>query len=321
MNYSMDVQEHNQYLASAHTPIPSASDVSDFDASHPAHTVSVILPAYNGSKHIGETLESILKQTVPPAEVLVVNDGSTDDTAAVVGAFGKAVTLIETPNQGVCKARNLGAETAVSNWLAFCDQDDLWLPQKLEKQLRLAQEVPEVHCVITDYKDYTDGAIGERSHFSYAPPDFWNLEPCRSGFVVRQPITGRLTIFQPSITSVLLVQRAFFRQFGGFDVYAQRWSSEDTCVHFRCLSKVPFGVIPEVLMLYRRHSEQWSADSLKQLGNTVSVWEYMIAEYPEARPWKRELEAGLTAMRHEIRENIRYRWRQRIKKVLHGLRG
>jgi hypothetical protein len=72
-------------------------------------------------------------------------------------------------------------------------------------------------------------------------------------------------------------------------------------------------------MLYRRHPTQWSADSLKQLRNTVTVWEYMIAEYPEAQPWKKDLEAGLTAMRKEVRECTRYQRRQKIKKVLERL--
>ncbi|MGC9225191.1 MAG: glycosyltransferase family 2 protein [Terracidiphilus sp.] len=298
---------------------PSASGASDFDPLHPDNSVSVIVPAYNGARYIGETLESILRQTVQAREVIVVNDGSTDGTAAIVRSFGQAVTLIETPNQGVCKARNLGAEKATSNWLAFCDQDDLWLPEKLEKQLRLAHEYPEIRCVITDYATYTDGAVGERSHFSWAPANFWGVEPNPSGFIVREPIAGRLTTFQPSITSVLLVKREFFRQFGGFDTYAKRWSTEDTCVHFRCLSRVPFGVIPEVLMLYRRHPDAISADSLKQLRNTVRVWEYIIAEYPEAQPWKMDLEAGLTAMRKEVRESVRYQRRQKVKRILQRL--
>jgi glycosyltransferase involved in cell wall biosynthesis len=293
---------------------------SDFDPSDPPNAVSVIVPAYNGAKYIAETLESILKQTVPAVEVIVVNDGSTDDTSSIVRSFGKAVTLIETPQQGRCKARNLGAQKAVSNWLAFCDQDDIWLPQKLEKQLRLAKELPEINCVITDRTTYVDGVIGSRSHFSYAPRDFWNLEPSSSGFVVRQPIAGRMTTFQPSITSVLFVKRKFFRQFGGFDVHAQCWSSEDTCVHFQCLSVVPFGVIPEVLTLYRRHPEALSADPIKQLRNTVDVWEYIIAEYAEAQPWKDDLQAGLTLLRKEVRECVRHRRRQKIKRILMRLR-
>jgi len=300
---------------------PSSSNLCpkvelDFDHSDPNNSVSVIVAAYNGAEHIRETLESILKQTVPPAEVIVVNDGSTDDTASIVRSFGKAVTLIETPNQGVCQARNLGAENAVSEWLAFCDQDDIWLPQKLEKQLRLVHKSPEIPCVITDRATYTDGVIDSRSHFSYAPEGFWNCDPDPSGFIVRQPIAGRLTVFQPSITSVLLVRRKFFNDFGGFDAHAGRWTTEDTCVHFRCLSVAPFGVVPEVLMLYRRHANAVGLDSMRQLRHTIYVWEYIIAQYREAEPWKEDLLAGLRLMRKELRECVRHQRRQGIKRIL-----
>jgi len=294
----------------------SAEAENAFDPSCADCSVSVIVPAYNGAEWIAETLDSILKQTVRPAEVIVVNDGSTDGTSAAVRSFGNSVTLIETPNQGVCRARNLGAKTASSNWLAFCDQDDIWLPDKLEKQLRIAQQSPEIRCVITDHAACTDGVINSRSHFSYAPPNFWNLDPDPAGFVVRQPIAGRMASFQPSITSVLLVQRHFFLSFGGFDIAAQRWSTEDTCVHFRCLSVVPFGVVPQVLMLYRKHPKAGSADSLKQLRNTIHVWKHMIARYPEAKPWKRDLLSGVRLLRKDLRESVRHQRRQRIKKML-----
>ncbi|MGA3131515.1 MAG: glycosyltransferase family A protein [Terracidiphilus sp.] len=290
----------------------------DFDPSDPQNFVSVVVPAYNAAKYLAETLDCILKQTIPAAEVIVVNDGSTDDTASIARSFGKAVTLIETPNQGLPRTRNWGAARAVSNWFAFCDSDDLWLPQKLEKQLRLANECPEVQCVITDYTHYCDGVAAERSQFSYAPEGFWNPEPCRSGFVVRQPITGKLTTFQPGGASVPMVKRTFFNQVGGFDPRAWQ-EAEDTCFHIRCLSAVPFGVVPEVLMLYRRHPGALSADRNKQMRKTVSVWEYIIAEYPQAQPWKKELLAGLTLLRKELRENVRHERRQEIKKILRRL--
>jgi len=287
---------------------------NDFDPSHPSNTVSVIIPAYNGAKFIAETLESILAQTIPPTEIIVVNDGSTDNTASVVKAFGDSVTLIHTPNAHQCAARNLGASKATGNWLAFCDQDDLWLPAKLEKQLRLANEAPEIHCVLTDYAEIADGVVSDQSHFSYAPKDFWTPEHYQSGFVVRQPITGKLTTFQPGISSTPVVKRDFFRESGGFDA-AWRFGAEDTCFHFRCLSVVPFGVVPEVLMHYRRHPDSISADSLKQLRNSITVSNYIIAEYPQAQPWRAELLEGITAIRKEIKECERYRRRRKLKRL------
>ncbi len=287
----------------------------DFDLAHPSNTVSVIVPVYNGARYISETLDSILGQTVRPAEVIVVNDGSTDNTVSVVEKYGDSVTLISTPNSGECAARNTGAERAKGNWIALCDGDDLWLPVKLEKQLRLANEVPDIHCVLTDYVEITDGVIGERSHFSYAPEGFWRSAQHNAGIVVREPITGKLTTFQPGISSTPLVRREFYLSVGGFDVDETPWAS-DTNFHFRCLSVVPFGVVPEVLMHYRRHPGAISADPLKQLRNSVITWEHIIAKYPQAQPYRTELLKGLVAMRKEIKDNERYQRRQKLKRLL-----
>ena len=272
----------------------------------------------NGAKFIAETLDSVLAQTVRPAEVIVVNDGSTDNSASVVEEYGDSVTLINVKNGGASAARNIGSSAAKGNWVALCDSDDLWHPTKLEKQLRLANECPDIRCVITDFTEITNGVVSPVSHLSYAPHDFWVQERHPSGFVVRQPITGKLTTFQPAIASVPMVKRDFYHHVGGFDVEATNWA-EDTCFHFRCLSVVPFGVVPEVLMHYRRHPSSWSADSLKQLRNSVIVWEHIIAQYPQAQPYRAELLAGLAVMRKEVAETERYQRRQKIKRLL-GIR-
>jgi len=291
------------------------STLTDFDPAHPSNSVSVVVPAYNGAKFIAETLNSILGQTLRPAEVIVVNDGSTDNTAAIVEEFGNSVTLVNTQNFGECAARNTGVSLAKGNWIALCDGDDLWLPTKLEKQLRLANEDPSIHCVLTDYVEIADGVVANRSHLSYAPENFWTPEQHRYGFIVREPITGKLTTFQPGISSTSVVTREFYLTVGGFDVDETRWAA-DTCFHFRCLSVVPFGVVPEVLMHYRRHPESISADTTKHLRNSVIVWEHIIAKYPQAQPCRAELLNGLVAMRKEVAENERYLRRQRLKRML-----
>ena len=194
----------------------------------------------------------------------------------------------------------------------MCDGDDLWLPTKLEKQLRLANEAPDIHCVITDFVDFTEDVVSERSHLSYTPTDFWVPEQHHTGFVVRKPITGKLTTFQPSIASAPIVKREFYLSVGGFDE-TPLGAADDTCFHFRYLSAVPFGVVPEVLMHYRRHPGALTADSVKQLRNTVVVWEHIIAKYPEAQPYRSDLLKGLVAMRKEIADSERYQRRQKLK--------
>jgi len=287
----------------------------EIDLSVPSNTVSVVIAVHNGEKFVAETLRSILGQTAPPAEIIVVNDASTDRTVQVVGAFGAAVSLIDAQCRDARAARNIGAARAKSNWIAFCDADDIWLPTKLEKQLRLANEAPGVHCVLTDFADFQDGVVSKRSHFSFAPADFWTQEPHESGFVVRTPITGKLTVFQPGITSTPIVKRSFYEREGGFDEKSPR-RAHDTCYVFRCLCVVPFGVVPEVLTLYRRHPDAMSANSLEQLQYTVKVWKYMLANYPQTQPFRAQLRQGLKAMGKEIAETRRYLWKQQVKRLL-----
>lgn len=101
----------------------------------PDATVSVIVPCYNGARYLRETLASALGQTRAPLEVLVVDDGSTDDSAGVAEAFGLPVRVIRQANGGESTARNRGIDEARGDWLAFLDADDVWEPHKLERQL------------------------------------------------------------------------------------------------------------------------------------------------------------------------------------------
>ena len=102
--------------------------------------VSVIVPSYNRADLIPQTIHSILNQSHPPAEVIVVDDGSTDDTETVLQQFGSAIKYLRINNAGQARARNIGAEASTSEWIAFCDSDDLWQPNKLSDQVRLFGE-------------------------------------------------------------------------------------------------------------------------------------------------------------------------------------
>jgi len=102
-----------------------------------AADVSVIVPAYNAQATLAAALRSALQQSVPPLEVVVVDDGSADGTAAVAEAFGPKVRLIRQANGGPGSARNTGIRAARGAWIGLLDADDIWLPTKLERQLAL----------------------------------------------------------------------------------------------------------------------------------------------------------------------------------------
>ncbi|SFG93120.1 glycosyltransferase family 2 protein [Pedobacter insulae] len=102
--------------------------------------VSVIIPAYNASKTITQTLESVFAQDYSPIEIIIVNDGSTDATESILANYGTKIKLISTPNKGVSHARNLGLSHARGEYIQFLDSDDLILPGKLTLQVKALQE-------------------------------------------------------------------------------------------------------------------------------------------------------------------------------------
>lgn len=98
-------------------------------------TVSVVIPAYNAGEYLGRAIDSVLAQTQPAAEIIVVDDGSADNTADVAQGYGERIRFIQQENAGASVARNTGIEAAASEWIAFLDADDEWLPQKDRKSV------------------------------------------------------------------------------------------------------------------------------------------------------------------------------------------
>ena len=105
--------------------------------------ISVVIPVFNGERFLAEAIESVAAQTLPPEEIIIVDDGSTDASPAIAGSFSK-VRLIRQPNTGGAAARNAGIGAARSDLVAFLDQDDLWAPRKLELQAAHVTASPEL---------------------------------------------------------------------------------------------------------------------------------------------------------------------------------
>jgi glycosyltransferase involved in cell wall biosynthesis len=109
--------------------------------------VSVVVAAYNAEAYIAEAVGSVLGQTVPPHEVIVIDDGSTDATRNVLGQFGDRITVLTKENSGQAVAVNKALATAQGELIGFCDADDLWMPRKLELQLALLDRQGDVEAV------------------------------------------------------------------------------------------------------------------------------------------------------------------------------
>ena len=116
--------------------------------------ISCVVPVYNGARFIGEALDSILAQTLRPAEIVVVDDGSTDATAEAVAAFGRDVTYLRQANAGPAAARNRGIDAVQGDFISFLDADDLWHPSKLERQMTALVNNPAAAMCITYLQNF-----------------------------------------------------------------------------------------------------------------------------------------------------------------------
>ena len=117
--------------------------------------VSVIIPVYNGGRHLRAALESVFAQTYRPFEVIVVDDGSTDDSSAIAQSFPD-VRYIHQQNQGVAAARNRGIDAARGEFFAFLDQDDLWTPEKLKLQIGYLLGHPDLGYTLTQQQFFLE---------------------------------------------------------------------------------------------------------------------------------------------------------------------
>jgi glycosyltransferase involved in cell wall biosynthesis len=202
--------------------------------------VTVVVPYYNGSGYVAEALASVRAQTRPPDEVLVVDDGSRPDEAAAldaaVAAAGMPCRVIHLPqNRGVSVARNVGVVRAQSTFIAFLDCDDLWLPDKLERQMRFFDENPDARAVHAGIKSvHADGreVVDEKRAVTFE--DLVQF-PC------------------PILPSALVMQRDALVESGLFDPTLRVCQDVALCLRFAWL--YPIGCISGVSVVRRVRAE------------------------------------------------------------------
>jgi glycosyltransferase involved in cell wall biosynthesis len=116
--------------------------------------INCIVPVFNGERYLGEALESILKQSYRAIEIIVADDGSTDETARIVSRYGERIRYLRQPNAGPAAARNLGLAAAKGEFVAFLDADDLWHAEKLERQMACFETRPELDYCLAHVQNF-----------------------------------------------------------------------------------------------------------------------------------------------------------------------
>ncbi|MBD2603495.1 glycosyltransferase family 2 protein [Scytonema hofmannii FACHB-248] len=197
--------------------------------------VTVIIPVYNSAKFLAEALDSVFAQTYHPLEVIIVDDGSTDDSAKIAKTY-PSVRYLYQPNQGAATARNVGIASAEGELIALLDADDVWKPEKLSLQVEYLNQHPQIGILATKVYQFFESEVE-------LPPGFRH---------------DKLLGEQPGmIPSTLVIRKTVFNQIGVFS--PEFVPSEDTEWLCRARdSQVEIAMLSEVLATHRLHGSNIS---------------------------------------------------------------
>lgn len=220
--------------------------------------VSVVIPCYNGQKFLDEAIKSINEQTVLPKEIVIVNDGSTDNSKAIIDAYVNnnkvPVIAVHQANGGVSSARNTGLSLATGEWIAFLDVDDIWYPNKLEKQFEIIKNnEAKLGLICTDYHiDYLVAGESKFSTCSFVKPLLNRVLTCDN--------------FQPSFiqenfigtASTIVFKRELAIRIGGFDIHLNHSEDFDFILRYSLFADV--YLMQDPLVMKRHHGDNLTGD-------------------------------------------------------------
>ncbi len=265
-----------------------------------AMRISVVIPTYNASRRLKTTIESVLAQTVPPHEIIVVNDGSTDDTTLICAAFGDAIIPIEVPNGGQQRARNIGVERATGDWISFLDHDDLWHPGYLAEltEFQSAHAFDLAICDSQNAREDEKGqlATGGNRFTEFAPEGYWRgmgVETSGRWSVLERYDYARYLAFHPAQPSVMTIRADLFRRLGGYDERMRGSSAENFEFELRALRPARVGLIWRPLVTITRHAGNASVDGSKMAMDVVDCLRFVLAHHDISISERNAVEAEL----------------------------
>ncbi len=230
--------------------------------------VSVVIPTYNCARFLGRTIDSALRQTYRDFEIIVVDDGSTDGTQALVAGYGEALHYVYQPNQGASAARNAALSRASGEFVAYLDADDLWSPDKLSRQVEYLDAHPSCGFVHTEVS-----VIDEQDKVLHTRFNQETNRPVPQGFCVRD------VLLRSHIQTLTVVERrTAFENAGTFDL---RLPVAQDYLHWIgvVLHGYEVGYLPEPLGQYRWRAGSLMSSQRRLLADFVKIYEIVSKEY------------------------------------------
>jgi glycosyltransferase involved in cell wall biosynthesis len=214
--------------------------------------VSVVIPAFNAAWCVGKAIDSVLAQDFHDFELIVVDDGSTDDTAAILSVYGHAIRVIRQANGGMSHARNAGIREALGEFIAFLDADDWWLPRKLSQQVALMCARPELGFISTAARVETpEGLL----------VNMWVCDQWEGAFL---PHLFRSNAGIAGGSSALLVRRRILERTGGYDETLGGVEDADLWIRLAAITEYACTSEPLVVILRRPGSVSRNVEAMRQ---------------------------------------------------------
>lgn len=246
------------------------------------HAISLVIPTFNRAELLRETLEAAVNQSQVFEEIIVVDDGSTDHTDDVIKLFGAKIRTVKTSNQGVQAARNLGVELVKSEWVAFCDSDDLLAPDYLFEMSGIAAAPAPIDIVFCNFLTFDQhGAYPDK--FSQAPAGYFEGSREWKNFLYQVPDLYLHSVqFQAFFQSGMVVKREFFHRIGGFNQDFKGVGAEDWEFTLRAISCGHLAVNKKVLAKVRKHASNDSGDAVRMNLGEAQILEFGLQHHPGA---------------------------------------
>jgi len=258
-----------------------------------APSFSLVIPAYNRAHLIGETIDSALEQHTPFAEIIVVDDGSTDNTLEVLERYGDRITVIATPNRGVQSARNTGIRAATSDYATLCDSDDLLEPGFLTTFSRWLADNPACDVLYSNFLSFNQSTVF-RDRLSYAPAGVYDDLPANDAVWLDVPdLLARVIKFQILFPTGSTVRRAIYDEIGGYDPAFNGVGAEDFEFVLRAVARAKVGFCTQPLARIRRHDGNDSSDQLRQVQGEITIMEYALQHHGGLEAARSAFDAGM----------------------------
>ena len=249
-------------------------------------SLSLVIPTFNRASLIEQTIKAALDQSVPFSEIIVVNDGSTDNTVEVLDKYRDNIRTIHIENQGVQVARNVGVRSALTSHVTLCDSDDLLDLKYVSTLLTWLNQVSTSKIIYSNFHTFDDHSIYP-DKFSLAPSDFFSGAKSVNGFLVDIPdLYVRTLQFQPLFCSGVTIERDFFTKIGGFNPELKGIGSEDWEFTLRAIAATTAALCMTPLVRVRKHASNDSANSTRQAVGEALVLEFALSHHFKAKEYQ-----------------------------------